>query len=150
MSGAPPRFWEVVPLDEMSKEQWESLCDGCGKCCLNKIEYEDTGEVDYTRIACKLLDGASCRCIHYETRHDYVPDCVKLTPENLPNICYWMPRSCAYRLLFEGRPLPAWHPLISNDPDSPHRAGVSMRGLTVSEENIHEDDWDAYIIEEKS
>ena len=96
------RFWER-PLEDLNPAEWEALCDGCGKCCLNKIEYEDTGEVDYTRIACRLLDGATCQCRHYATRFDFVPDCITLTPEKLPEVAYWLPRTCAYRLV--GAPL---------------------------------------------
>jgi len=144
-----PRFWETVPLKKMNSAEWEALCDGCGKCCLNKIEYEDTGEVDYTRIACRLLDGQTCRCSHYEIRHQFVPDCVRLTPASLLKIAYWMPRTCAYRLLWEGAPLPDWHPLVTGDPESTHAAGQSVRGWTVPEFEVDEDDWEDYVIEEK-
>lgn len=144
-----PRFWETIPLSKLTAPEWEALCDGCGKCCLNKIEYEDTGEVDYTRIACRLLDGESCRCTQYPIRHQFVPDCVRLTPKTLPRIAYWMPRTCAYRLLHEGQPIPDWHPLNTGDPDSTHKTGNSVRGITVPEFEVHEDDWDDYIIEEK-
>jgi len=143
------KYWETVPLAKMSPEEWEALCDGCGKCCLNKIEYEDTGEVDYTRVACKLLDGDTCRCSNYANRRKYVPDCVQLSPETIPKVAYWLPRTCAYRLLHQGDPLPDWHPLITGDPESTHRAGVSVRGWTVPEYEVHEDDWEDYVIEEK-
>ncbi len=143
------KYWETVPLAAMTPEEWEALCDGCGKCCLNKIEYEDTGEVDYTRVACKLLDGTTCQCSNYANRRDFVPDCVQLSPQTIPKIAYWLPRTCAYRLLHEGRPLPRWHPLITGDPESTHRAGVSVRGWTVPEYEVSEDDWDNYVIEEK-
>tara|TARA_R110002124_G_scaffold283441_1_gene459440 strand:- start:550 stop:1032 length:483 start_codon:yes stop_codon:yes gene_type:complete len=151
---APPkglreRFWETVPLKKMSGAEWEALCDGCGKCCLNKIEYEDTGEVEFTRIACRLLDGDSCRCSQYEIRHQFVPDCVSLTPKKLDQIAYWLPRTCAYRLLHQGQSLEDWHPLISGDPESVHRAGVSVRGWTVPEYEVPEEDWDDYLIEEQ-
>ncbi|WP_445941993.1 YcgN family cysteine cluster protein [Pseudotabrizicola sp. L79] len=142
-----PRFWETVPLKQMNATEWEALCDGCGKCCLNKIEYEDTGEVDYTRVACKLLDCSTCRCSNYENRRNYVPDCVQLSPQSLPKIAYWMPRTCAYRLLFKGEPLPDWHPLLTGDPDSTHTAGFSAKGWVVSETEVSEDDWDDYIID---
>ncbi|NEX47507.1 YcgN family cysteine cluster protein [Pseudotabrizicola algicola] len=143
-----PKFWETVPLTKMTPQEWEALCDGCGKCCLNKIEYEDTGEVEYTRIACRLLDGDTCRCKHYPTRKQYVPDCVQLSPKTLPKIAYWMPRTCAYRLLFEGKTLPEWHPLITGDPESTHTAGASVRGWTIPEYDVSEDDWEDYVIEE--
>lgn len=143
------RFWEL-PLARLQPDEWEALCDGCGKCCLNKIEYEDTGDLAFTRIACKLLDGQSCQCSSYPNRHDFVPDCVVLTPAKLKEIAWWLPSTCAYRLRSEGKPLFAWHPLISGDPDSVHRAGVSVRGWTVSELSVDEDDWEDHIIEDLS
>ena len=143
------RFWEL-PLDQLSAAEWEALCDGCGKCCLNKIEYEDTGEVDLTRVACRLLDNATCRCSSYPNRHDYVPDCIVLTPKKLREIAWWLPATCAYRLRAEGRPLFAWHYLISGDPETVHTAGITLRGQTVSEASITEDDWDQYIIEDQA
>lgn len=143
------RFWEL-PLDQLSPSEWEALCDGCGKCCLNKIEYEDDGSLEFTCVACKLLDGDSCRCSSYGNRHDYVPDCVVLTPDKLAEISWWLPATCAYRLRAEGKPLRDWHHLISGDPESVHRAGVSMRGRTVSEVDVPEEDWDRYVIEDLS
>lgn len=143
------RFWETVPLAKMTAPEWEALCDGCGKCCLNKLEYEDTGEVEFTSIACKLLDGETCRCTRYETRHNYVPECVRLSPKTLPKIAYWLPRTCAYRLLHQGDRLPDWHPLVTGDPNSTHASGNSVRGWTTSELLVPEDDWDHYVIDEK-
>jgi len=143
-----PRFWERVPLAKMTPLEWEALCDGCGKCCLNKIEYEDTGEVAFTRVACRLLDGDTCRCTRYEIRRSFVPDCVQLSPAALPKIAYWLPRTCAYRLLNEGHALPAWHPLITGDPESVHEAGMSARGWTVPEFDVAEEDWEDFVIEE--
>ncbi|EKX56921.1 YcgN family cysteine cluster protein [Cereibacter sphaeroides] len=143
-----PRFWETVPLDRMTPSEWEALCDGCGKCCLNKIEFEDTGEVAFTRIACRLLDGDSCRCSNYEIRRQFVPDCVQLSPATLPKIAYWMPRTCAYRLLHEGKPLPGWHYLLTGDRNSVHDAGASVQGWTVPEFEVAEEDWEDHIIEE--
>ena len=142
------KFWETVPLSKMTPEEWEALCDGCGKCCLNKLEYEDTGEVAYTRVACRLFDDGSCRCSNYENRKSIVPECVFLSPKTLPKIAYWMPATCAYKLLFQKKPLPDWHPLLTGDPNSTHKAGMSMRGLTVSEAVVPEDDWEDYLIEE--
>ena len=142
-----PRFWETVPLTKMTAPEWEALCDGCGKCCLNKLEYEDTGEVEFTSIACKLLDGSTCRCAKYETRHQSVPECVRLSPKTLPKVAYWMPRTCAYRLLFQGDQLPDWHPLLTGDPESTHAAGQSVRGWTTPEFDVPEEDWDQYLIE---
>ena len=146
--GLRPRYWEHVPLKNMAPREWEALCDGCGKCCLNKLEDADTGEVDFTRVACRLLDGESCRCGQYEIRKSLVPECVILTPRNIGDIAYWMPATCAYRLLHEGKPLYDWHPLISGDPESVHRAGISVRGWTVPEFEVAEDEWEDHIIEE--
>lgn len=143
-----PRFWETVPLTKLTDEEWEALCDGCGKCCLNKIEDADTGEVHLTRVACRLLDDHSCQCGQYEIRKRLVPECIRLTPENIESHAYWMPTTCAYRLLWQGRPLPDWHPLLTGDPESVHAAGVSVRGLTVPEFEVGEDDWEDHIIEE--
>ncbi|KRW95436.1 YcgN family cysteine cluster protein [Paracoccus sp. PXZ] len=143
------RFWEL-PLARLDKEEWEALCDGCGKCCLNKIEYEDTGELAFTRVACRLLDGETCQCSSYANRHEFVPDCVVLTPKKLKEIAWWLPSTCAYRLRAEGKPLYDWHYLISGDRGSVHRAGASVRGWTVSELSVTEDDWDEHIIEDLS
>ncbi|MBU2962042.1 YcgN family cysteine cluster protein [Citreicella sp. C3M06] len=146
--GLAPRFWENKPLTKMSDKEWEALCDGCGKCCLNKLEDEDTGAVALTCVACRLLDDETCRCSQYPIRHQFVPECIVLKPTNMEDNLYWMPETCAYKLLWEGKPLFKWHPLISGDPDSVHRAGVSMQGRTVSEFEIDDDDWEDYIIEE--
>lgn len=142
------RFWDTVPLAKMTPQEWEALCDGCGKCCLNKIEFEDTNEVAFTRLACKLLDGDTCLCSSYANRHDFVPDCVQLTPKKLPEIAYWLPRTCAYRRLHQGDPLPEWHYLLTGDRDSIHRAGASVQGWTVPEFQVSEEDWEDYLIEE--
>lgn len=125
-------FWEAKRLEQMTVQEWESLCDGCGLCCLVRFEDEDTGEIIPTRVSCKLFDAQLCRCSDYENRKKHVPDCIKLTPWNIDDL-EWMPKSCAYRRVHEGRPLADWHPLISGDPESVHRAGVSVRGQTVSE-----------------
>jgi hypothetical protein len=119
----------------MTREEWESLCDGCGLCCLIRFEDEDTGDVVPTRVHCKLFDGDACRCSNYENRIEHVPDCIQLTPGNIETL-KWMPLSCAYRRLNEGRGLADWHPLVSGDPESVHRAGVSVRGQTISEETL--------------
>ncbi|SLN24722.1 YcgN family cysteine cluster protein [Roseisalinus antarcticus] len=141
-------YWRTKPLSKMSDREWEALCDGCGKCCLNKLEDDETGEVALTRVACRLLDDATCRCAHYENRHSFVPDCIRLTPQTIPEHLYWLPSTCAYRLIHEGRDLFHWHPLVSGDPKSVHDAGISVQGLTVSEFDVHEDDWEDHIIEE--
>lgn len=124
-------FWRSTPLHRMSREQWESLCDGCAKCCLHKLEDEDSGEVFFTGVACRLLDGDRCRCTRYAERSRLVPDCMVLSPDHLPLAS--LPATCAYRLLAEGHDLPDWHPLVTGDPASTHRAGRSMRGRTVCE-----------------
>ena len=125
-------FWEIKRLDEMTAAEWESLCDGCGRCCLVRFEDEETGDIIPTRVSCRLFDDATCRCRDYARRRRHVPDCIKLTPHNVEHLT-WMPPSCAYRRLYEGRGLASWHPRVSGDPESVHRAGVSMRGQTVSE-----------------
>ena len=147
-SGLRPRYWETTPLKKMSTAEWEALCDGCGKCCLNKLEDEDTGEVALTCVACRLLDDETCRCGQYPIRHQFVPDCITLDAATIHQHMYWLPQTCAYRLIYEGRPLYDWHPLISGRADSVHEAGVSMRHRTYSEYDIADDDWEEYIIEE--
>ncbi|MFS0738066.1 YcgN family cysteine cluster protein [Sphingomonas sp. 1P06PA] len=129
---APDRFWETVPLQKMTRAQWESLCDGCGKCCLHKLEDEDTGELLPTNVACKLLDRRSGQCSDYRNRHAYVPECVRLTPAKLDALD-WLPSTCAYKLIRDGEPLYDWHHLICGDREAVHAAGVSVRGWTVSE-----------------
>ena len=132
-------FWETKSLKEMTPREWESLCDGCGLCCLIRFEDEDTGEIIPTRVHCRLFDSESCACSNYADRKRHVPDCIKLTPQNVATL-QWMPLSCAYRRVNEGRGLADWHPLISGDPESVHRAGVSIRGETVSEETLEDAD----------
>ncbi len=147
-NGLRNRFWETVPLSKLTQKKWEALCDGCGKCCLNKLEDADTGQVELTCISCRLLDGDTCLCTSYENRRDYVPECISLTPKNIDKHAYWMPRTCAYRLLWQRKPLPEWHPLITGDPQSVHAAGVSVLGKTVNELTVDDDDWEDHIIEE--
>ncbi|MBF9029248.1 YcgN family cysteine cluster protein [Rhodobacterales bacterium HKCCE3408] len=142
------RFWERVPMDRMTPEEWEALCDGCGKCCLNKLEDEDTREVALTRIACRLFDDTTCRCSNYARRLDFVPECIVLSPKRMADVAYFMPSTCAYRLLHEGKPLYWWHPLISGEARSVHDAGVSAQGITLSEAEVPEEDWEDYVIEE--
>ena len=138
-------FWKTKPLAQMDAAEWESLCDGCGRCCLHKLRDDDTGAIAWTNVACRLLDGQSCQCSDYAHRQRRVPDCVQLTPEALAEID-WLPPSCAYRRVAEGRGLAAWHPLVSGDPDSVHAAGVSVRGRTIDERyagdlEYHVTDW---------
>ncbi|MCG8455220.1 MAG: YcgN family cysteine cluster protein [Holophagales bacterium] len=119
----------------MSLKEWESLCDGCGQCCRVKLENEETGEVVGTQVACRLLDVEACRCLDYSNRALEVPSCLQLTLELVP-VLPWLPETCAYRLIYEGKPLEPWHPLISGDPESVHRAGISVRGKVVSEQDL--------------
>lgn len=128
-------FWQAKRLEQMTVPEWESLCDGCGLCCLIRFEDEDSGEVIPTRVSCKLFDDLLCRCTDYADRKAHVPDCIKLTPYNIDELG-WMPKSCAYRRVHEGRDLPRWHPLITGDPESVHEAGVSVRGQTISEATL--------------
>ena len=137
-------FWEVKTLEQMSREEWESLCDGCGKCCIHKLEDEETGELHATNVACRLLDRRSGRCTDYKHRKLYVPECVRLTPRLVRDI-EWLPATCAYRLRGDGKPLPDWHYLVSGDRDAVHRAGESVRGWTVSETDVV--DFENHLIE---
>ncbi|MDG2406713.1 MAG: YcgN family cysteine cluster protein [Paracoccaceae bacterium] len=143
-----PEFWKRKPLKSLSSAEWEALCDGCGKCCLNKLEDEDTGEVALTRVACRLLDDQTCKCGQYPIRHQFIPDCIVLRPSNIDQNAYWMPKTCAYRLLWTGQPLYDWHPLISGDSETVHTENISVRGMTLSEFDINEEDWEDHIIEE--
>jgi uncharacterized cysteine cluster protein YcgN (CxxCxxCC family) len=145
--GTEPEFWKKKPLDALTRHEWEALCDGCGRCCLLKLEDEDTAEVHYTDIHCRLFDPDTCRCGNYALRRQLVPGCVVITPENIEEVKEWMPGTCAYRLLAEGRPLFDWHPLVSGDADSVHKAGISMRSKTTPEFEVDEDDFEDHAIE---
>ena len=127
----PLPFWKTKTLAEMTREEWESLCDGCGRCCLHKLRY-DGGGLAFTNVACVLLDGATARCSDYTNRRRKVPDCVQLTPDDLKAID-WLPPSCGYRLVASGKELAWWHPLVSGDPQTVHSSGVSVAGRTISE-----------------
>jgi len=145
---AEGRFWEGCALGELSPAQWESLCDGCALCCLHKLEDEEDGTLYYTRVACAQLDLSSCRCRVYATRSQHEPDCVRLSPETLDQV-YFMPPSCAYRLLAEGQPLPQWHPLLTGRPHSARAAGVSSCHFAISAAALPEDaDLEPYIIDQ--
>ena len=128
-------FWQRKTLSEMSWPEWEALCDGCGQCCRHRLEDAETGDIYPTRVACQLLDTTTCRCRDYAGRHALVPDCIQLTAEKVARFD-WLPDTCAYRRLHEGRGLADWHPLVSGDPDSVHRAGISVQGQLVSERNL--------------
>lgn len=131
------QFWKRKSLAEMTPQEWESLCDGCALCCMLKIEDEDTGEVFYSDVACKLLDLDTCRCTNYAQRAKLVADCVVLTADN-PEPYEWLPDSCAYRRLARGQELPEWHPLLTGDPNSVHEAGISIKGRATSENDADE------------
>lgn len=135
----PDQFWKTKSLKDMSREEWESLCDGCGRCCLNKLEDEDTGEFHYTRAACRLLDCQTAQCTDYKNRAKKVHDCVTLTPDNVSTLG-WLPASCAYRLLDEGKPLAWWHPLVSGTQQTVIDAGISVSGQAYPEKGISVDE----------
>lgn len=147
MADSQTPFWELKTLAEMSVNEWESLCDGCAKCCLHKLQDDDTNEIFYTSVACEKLDLNICRCSVYEQRLSYVPDCLDLAQENLDELG-WLPSSCAYRIVAEGRSLPEWHHLISGDINRVHKAGMSVAGRVVSETDVPPDELELYIIEE--
>jgi uncharacterized protein len=137
-------FWEDKSLDQMTVEEWEALCDGCGRCCLMKLEDEDTGDIYTSDVRCQLLNGDTCRCSDYANRHERVPDCIKLSPQNIGEIP-WMPKSCAYRRLHEGRGLAWWHPLVSGDPRTVETARISVRGRTVPEQAVKAGEWEDHV-----
>ncbi|MBV1865768.1 MAG: YcgN family cysteine cluster protein [Rhodobacteraceae bacterium] len=139
-TGLRDRFWEKTALEDLSKPEWEALCDGCGRCCLIKMEDEDTEDIYYTNVTCRLFDIGNCTCSSYALRRQLVKDCVSLTPENIDRNAHWMPSTCAYRLLHEGKPLFDWHPLISGSNTSVHEAYKSVAGLVVPEYEVEEED----------
>jgi len=138
-------WWNEKPLAELDAQQWEALCDGCARCCLHKLEDEDDGEVFYTRVRCRYLDEKSCRCSDYPNRSVLVENCIHLDASNAGSL-EWLPVTCAYRMRARGLPLEAWHPLVSGDPDSVHRAGISIRGRCISDEYVHPDGYDEHIV----
>ncbi|MCP4295363.1 MAG: YcgN family cysteine cluster protein [Proteobacteria bacterium] len=138
-------FWKNKAFNELSTVEWESLCDGCARCCLHKIEDEDTGEVFDTWVGCQYLDTETCHCNHYLQRNDLVKNCIWLTPDKALEL-KWIPKTCAYRLLAEGKELMEWHPLVSGDPESVHKAGISVRGKIVPELNVDPEEIVNYIM----
>lgn len=140
------KFWENYKLDELNQQEWEALCDGCGRCCLVKLEDEDTGEVHYTSISCRLLDPETCRCTNYEKRMSLVPGCMKLGPNSFEEFTY-LPKTCAYRKLHEGEPLEPWHPLISGTQESVHKSGVSVAYKVFPENKVIVDDIQDFAID---
>ena len=140
------RFWETKSLSEMTSQEWESLCDGCARCCLIKLEDEDNSDIYFTNVVCDLLNQESCQCTSYAQRSVLVPECVIVTPQVIQQL-HWMPSTCAYRLLWEGKPLPEWHPLITGDADSVHLAGISVRGRVFRQCEIDENDLEDYIVD---
>ncbi|MDT8878575.1 YcgN family cysteine cluster protein [Halomonas saccharevitans] len=139
------RFWERFDLQELTDEEWEALCDGCGQCCLLKFQDEESGDLAVLNVACELLDIQSCRCSDYDNRFEKVPDCTQLTPERIDDF-RWLPKSCAYRRVAEGRKLAAWHPLIAGGSERMHRKGVSVRSFAVSQREVPEEELEEHII----
>jgi uncharacterized protein len=140
-------FWETKTLDEMTATEWEQLCDGCGRCCLMKLEEEDTGEIFLTRVACKLLDTRSCQCSDYTHRQAKVPDCIQIDPQQVRDL-KWLPETCGYRRIKDGKGLAWWHPLLSGSTDTVHQAGISVRGWVKSETSIKIENLHRYIIDD--
>lgn len=138
-------FWETKPLEAMTTDEWESLCDGCAQCCLHKMQCDDTGDMAYTRIACRLLDCSSGHCRNYTERLRHVPDCTQLTPATAKEYD-WLPSTCAYRLIAAGQPLPAWHPLLTGDRQALLASGHSVVGMAISEELVDPADWEDHVV----
>ncbi len=139
-------FWRIKPLETLTQQEWESLCDGCARCCLNKLEDFDTGVIVWTDVACRLLDHQSCRCNNYGRRAEIVSDCIQLTPETVRELT-WLPPTCAYRLVADGRDLYWWHPLLSGDAQTVHLAGISVRGRVLSEADIPVEEYEDRVVD---
>jgi len=140
-------FWRHKKLTELSPEEWEAICDGCGICCLYKVEYEDTSEVELTNIVCRFLDLECIRCQLYDDRHSAMPTCIKLTPSEVATI-KWLPETCAYLLIMRGQPLPDWHPLESGNPQSIHDRGISVKGKVIRETEADLNRIEDYVIDD--
>ena len=136
----------VLELEDLTPAQWEALCDGCARCCLHKLQDDESGRIMTTMVACRLLDRERCQCRHYDRRHQLVPECVRLAAETIHSI-EWLPDSCAYRRAADGRGLAWWHPLISGDPESVHTSGMSVRNFALPETDVHPDDWPNFVID---
>jgi len=141
------KFWETIPFDQLNQKQWESICDGCAQCCAHKLQDEDTDEIFYTNIVCEYLDTNKCQCSVYADRHTYVPDCIKITAENAKELS-WIPETCGYKLLANGKPLPDWHPLVTGSRNSTEQANMSIRDKVISEADIDMDDLEDYLVED--
>jgi hypothetical protein len=146
LDGEHKPYWRTKKLEDMSPAEWEALCDGCGKCCLIKLIDEDTDEIHFTKLACKLLDTGSCRCRDYENRKKKVPDCVKIDARKVREL-KWLPKTCAYRLLAEGKDLAWWHPLVSGSSETVHEAGISVRGIARGEGRVDPANYVRYIVQ---
>lgn len=145
MTHSDEPYWERKSLSEMTPREWEQICDGCGRCCLLKAEDEDTGDIHLTRLSCRLLDRQTCRCTNYPARQDHVPDCIALTPSEVESLT-WLPPTCGYRRLHEGRGLAWWHPLVSGDPETVHAAGISVRGNCIPETTERVDAMEDFVV----
>tara|TARA_R110001599_G_scaffold42276_2_gene127478 strand:- start:3162 stop:3623 length:462 start_codon:yes stop_codon:yes gene_type:complete len=140
-------YWESKDIHEFSQDEWESLCDGCGKCCLQKLQDEDTEEIYFTNISCQFLNKHSCKCKVYDQRFEYLPECLNLTQENLKSTLPWLPDSCSYKLVYEKKPLPSWHHLISENKETIHLLNFSVRDKVINELDVEEDDWQDFIVD---
>lgn len=141
------KFWETIPFEQLNEQQWESICDGCAQCCAHKLQCDETEEIFYTNIVCQHLDSQKCQCGVYGDRHTYVPDCIKITPENASQLT-WIPETCGYKRLANGLPLPDWHPLITGDPLSTHKAHMTVHTKVISEKDIDMDDLEDYLVDD--
>ncbi len=142
-----PRFWEQKTLFEMSRDEWESICDGCAKCCLTQLQDEESEQLVFTNVACDLLNDNTCLCTDYDNRSERVPSCVTMDAGNVEQAAEFAPPSCAYRLLLLGEPLPEWHHLISGDTDTVHQQGKSARGRVVFQRDVDEESIEDYVVE---
>ena len=140
-------FWQTKTLSEMNAQEWESVCDGCAKCCLQQLEDEQSGQLVFTDVACDLLDSGTCRCTQYQHRSKLVPSCLTVTMQNIEQVAEFAPATCAYRLLYENKPLPAWHHLISGDFDTIHKTGNSVQGRVRFETDINPENLENYVVE---